>query len=252
MKYLNPNHLPFVTLCLGALGLTLHVDLLTLGVDSKGLLVTGSWMESLSWGCAGSMAVVLALGIRSLDGIPKNERLFPASAAAALGNVPGAVGFGITAIRLLLDAGSPFHTAAAISGFAAALCLVALAFCRWKGQKISLLARLPVILFLALFSLSQYRGWSAATQTMEYAFPMLATVFLILTSYHRPALEVRLHGRKSYVFCNLAALFFSMLAIPHAPLFYLPMAVWMASDICSLRVMTKRVTPRQEDAPEED
>lgn len=219
----------------------MQIVLFTTGVDEKGLLVTGSLPEICSWVITGCALIILLLGIRSLGGIPGGNRLFPPSVFAAIGTCVGAGGIGWAAIRFLLSANTPFHMVCAIAGFVCVLCLAALAYCRWKGQAITLLARLPMILFFSVYALCQYRVWSASTQLMEYAFPMLATVYLLLTSYHRAALEVRVNGRRSYVFCNLAALFFSLLAVPHDPAFFVPMAVWMLSDTCSLQHMVRRV-----------
>lgn len=229
----------------------MQILLLTTGVDEKGLLVAGSLPEICSWVITGCALAILLAGIRTLGGIPGGNRLFPPSIFAAIGTCAGAAGIARAAIYFLPSSNTRFHLVCAIAGFASALCLAALAYCRWKGQAIPLPVRLPIILFFCVYALCEYRVWSASTQLMEYAFPMLATVFLLLTSYHRAALEVRMNGRRSYVFCNLAALFFSLLAVPHDPAFFVPMAVWMLSDTCSLQQMVRRVRTAPQEPQDE-
>ena len=249
---IQPKTLPVFSLCLGLVGLVLQIILLSTGLDEKGLLITGSLPEIYSWVLTGCSLVILLLGIRDLGGIPRGSRLFPPSALAAIGTCAGGAGIAYAAILSLLSSGGLVYMVCAIAGFASALCLAALAYCRWKGQAITLFVRIPIILFFTMYALCEYRTWSSSTQLMEYVFPMLATVFLLLTSYHRAALEVRMNGRRSYVFCNLAALYFSLLAVPHAPVFYLAMAVWMLSDTCSLQQLVRRPRPAPQEPQSEE
>lgn len=249
---IQPKTLPVFSLCLGLVGLVLQIILLSTGLDGKGLLITGSLPEICSWILTGCSLLILLLGIRDLGGIPRGSRLFPASPLAAIGTCVGGAGIAHAAIRSLLSSGSFVYLISAIAGFASVLCLAALAYCRWKGQAITLFVRMPIILFFTMYSLCEYRIWTASTQLMEYAFPMLAIVFLLLTSYHRAALEVRMNGRRSYVFCNLAALYFSLLAVPHNPIFYLAMAVWMLSDTCSLQQLVRRPRPAVQEPQSEE
>lgn len=246
----KPQWIPYVTLCAGILGAALQVLFFATAVDAKGLLVSNHFADILCWIIAAVMLLFLALGIRRLGGIPKYEKLFPASLPGAIGSWIGAVGIAIASIRIFLAHTEIISIGTGVLGFASALCLVALGYWRWKGQKPPVLIRLPLILFSMLHLICQYRGWSNATQLQEYAFPLFASVFLLLSNYQRTALETKLGGRRNYVFCTQSAAFFSFLAAAQDPLFYLPVAVWMYLDICSLRLMQRKVKPAAEQISE--
>lgn len=255
---IKPQWIPYCTISAGLLGAALQVLYFATAVDEKGLLARSHPADILCWVLTAGMIVLLALCVRSLGGVPKYEKLFPASVPGAIGNFAGAAGIAAVGIRLLLSSGGTTGVPAAalgfiriptaILGFVSALCLVAVGYWRWKGQKPHMAARLPLILFAMLHLICQYRYWSSATQLQEYAFPLFGSVCLMLACYQLSALECRLGGRRGYVFFGQAAAFFCFLASAQDPLFYLPMGVWMFLDVCSLRVLQRRQKPEEPDA----
>lgn len=238
-----PKFAPAIALCAGILGCALQMLFLSSATDAKGLLLTGHWADTASWILTALVLAALGMCAWNLDGIPKYTRLFPASAAGAAGNLAGALGIAAASIRALLSAPAALSTVSAVLGLAAAACLGVIAYYRWKGARPATVLRLPIIAFFLINALQQYRGWSAATQLQEYAFPALAAITLLLACYQRAALELRMNGRKGYVFFSLSAAYFCCLAIPGDILFYLPLAVWMLADCCSLKAMKKREPP---------
>lgn len=247
---IKPQWIPRCVLWAGIPGAVLQALYFATAVDEKGLLARGHFADILCWILTAVVMAVLALGIRSLGGIPKYEKLFPASLPGAIGTWLGAVGIAAASIRIFTAPADIFSLVTGGFGFASVVCLAALGYWRLKGQKPPVLVRLPLILFCMLYLICQYRGWSSATQLQEYAFPLFASVFLMLSCYQRAALEVRLGGRRTYVFCTQAAAYFCLLAGAQDPLFYLPMAVWMYLDICSLRLMQRKAKPAAQASPE--
>lgn len=245
-----PKLIPLLTLCAGIAGCALQLIFRTAGTDEKGLLVSSHWADTASWILTALVIAALALCIRGLGGTPRYSQLFPASLTGAAGCLAGAVGIASVSIRTLVSAPSTLNTAVAVLGFVAAACLLVRAYYRWKGTRPATLLHIPVILFFLIDALLQYRSWSSATQLQEYAFPAFAAILLLLACYHRATLEVKMTGRKSYVFFSYAAAFFCCLIIFADVLFYLPMAVWMLADCCSLKVLQAQRTQVSENEGE--
>lgn len=245
---IKPKYLPWICLIAGILGFCLQVIFLAAGADERGLLASGHWADALSWILTALVMLCLGLGIRDLGGVPKFERLFPPSLPGALGCGAAAVGVAITSIRTLLADSALISTLAAALGFAGTLCLVALGYYRLKGRQPKTMLRVPVILFFMLFILCQYQQWSKATQLPEYAFPLFASVFVMLSAYQRAALEAKLAGRRMYIFFTLGGGFFCLLAVPGSGIYYLCLALWLLLDHCSLFLMQKKTDPDESEA----
>ena len=100
-----------------------------------------------------------------------------------------------------------------------------------------------VTVYLMFHLVSQYRLWSSESQLLIYFFPLMASIFLMLSAYHSAVLDLRKESRSGFVFFSQAALFFCMISIySQSWLFYTTMSLWLATGLCSL----------QEEAPREE
>ena len=246
-KIADPKNLPLFTLSAGIVGLLLRLWLFTSGIDSKNLLITSHPANALVFILTAIVIVVLFLGVRPLSAVGRYRQLFPASSLGAGGCLAAAVGILVTNIRAVLSLQDTITVIVLVLGILASASLVALAVCRQKGKQPHFLLHTAVTVYLMLHLVAQYRHWSPEPQLQTYFFQLLACVFLMLTAYHSTVLDVQKGSRRWFVFFNQAALYCCLLSIAGENwLFYLTMAVWTFTGICSLQV--KKASPAE---PEE-
>jgi hypothetical protein len=236
-RYLKPSHLPFVTLTAGVLGLILRVWLKLGGTDEKGLLVTTHPAHILIFVLTALAMAYMLLCVRPLDAVKRYADLFPRGKLACFGCIAAAAGILWVSIRERNLRSDPVTAVCLGLGILAAVCLAVLAFYRFRNQHPPCWFHMLVTLFFMAHLVSQYRLWSPEPQLQVYFFPLLASVFLMLTAYHTSVLDTKIHGRRWFVFCNQSALFFCCVSISsEIGLFYLLMALWLITGLCSLEV----------------
>ena len=243
MKHLlRPSALPFCTLICGLAGLALQMLSLAAGTDDRGLFPASQPTFTAAWILTAVFALLTFCLVRQVTGTPSLSRLFPASVSAAIGTAFGALGIGLYAMGKVLSRRNVMDLLTALLGLVCALCLVYQAYTRFRGVQPHGLTRIPAVVFFMVDLVGRYQGWSSSTQLQEYAFPLLACVFLMLTAYQRAALENNMCSRPSFLFCSQMAAFCSFLAMIHSPLFFLPMALWTLLDTCSFHRYSKRAS----------
>lgn len=247
MKSIKVYILPLSVLAAGVVGFLLRVWLFTAGVDAKGLLAANHPAGIASFILFALVIAGLFWFIRPLHPISKYTRLFPASIVSAVGCALGAAGIVVTVFRMLATSRSFLSIACLVLGILAAAALLVLAYHRWKGLQPTFALQAVLTVFLMLYLISRYQAWSAEPQLQLYFFSFLAVVFLMLTAYHGTLLDARKSGRRWYVFCNQAAVFCCCMSLTDANwLFYLTMALWAASNLCSLQVRKSRPVRTEE------
>lgn len=246
-KIFKPVWLPLFTLIAGLAGLGLRLWLFLGGTDDRGLLVAGHPAGILVFVLTAVFLVVLGLWVRPLTPVGKYQKLFPARPLAGIGCAAAAAGILYVDIRDLIARQDIITVITLVLGAVAAAALVVLGICRWKGKRPSFGLRAVVTVYFMLHLVSQYRLWSAESQLQVYFFPLMASVFLMLTAYHGAVLDAEKNGsRRFYVFTSQAALFFCFLSLHGTSWpFYLTMGLWLAFDLCSLKPYK---APEKEDA----
>jgi hypothetical protein len=235
-KYLKPSILPVFTLCAGALGLLLRAWLALAATDDKGLLVTTHPAHILVFVLMAIVMAVLFLCIRTLSAVKRYTDLFPNPVLSGIGCLVAAVGILWVNIRDLLLRWDPVTYACLVLGLLAVACLIVIAVSRFKKRRPSCYFHVVVCVYLMVHLVSQYRLWSAEPQLQVYFFPLMASVFLMLTTYHRAVLDACKGSRRWFVFFNQGALFCCCLSVwSESWLFYLAMGFWIYTNLCSLR-----------------
>lgn len=232
--------LPYFALGTGALGLILRLWLMSTA-DSHGLLPPGHPANTLVWLLTGIVIVFLLLSCRSMLSANKYSFNFPASLPGCVGTGMMGVGILICSIAELSAAADGMTRAVAIIGLVCAVTLGFLAYCRFTGAHPSFYFHALVSIYLLLRLISLYRQWSSDPQLQDYAFQLLATVFLMLASYHRITFDANIGSRRHYAFFALGAVFFCCTALPHCDnaVFFIAGAVWMFTNLCSLLPMPR-------------
>lgn len=241
-KNLKPIFLPWITLGSGIIGLALRIWLYTDGVDTKGLLVNSHPANTLSFLVCAIFFATLAICVSDLGHAPAYNRLFHRNIFVLLGNGIAAAGMiitgfsGLQAFRGLL---SPLYILAELL---AAASLLYIGWCSYKKRNISFIFHASVTACLMLRLILQYKVWSTEPQLQNYFFQLAASIFLMLTAYHRTSLDARSGNRSVYVFFNQAAVFFCCLSLAGKDnLYYGAMGIWAATNLCSLRTVRKHI-----------
>lgn len=232
----HPKRIPSITLTAGVLGFILRTWLFTAGVDSKGLLRPDHPANILLFILTADVMLALLLYLRTLTGSLPYKKLFKRSVPAAVGCIVAAVGILVTDFYELSLQHENVTVISCVLGVLASVCLVFLAVCRLRSIRPNILLHGCVTVYLMIHLVSQYQVWSSEPQLQEYCFQLLASVFLMLSTYHRTVLDAHSGNRRSYVFFNYGALFFCCLSLyGEGWLFYLAMAVYTATSECSLK-----------------
>lgn len=246
-RYLKPSFLPAGTLIAGALGFLLRMWLMKTGVDARGLLVTTHPAHAPVFVLTALTLAALLLCVRPLNAVRRYPDLFPRKNLSGIGCIVAAAGILLVSFRDRSLRSDMVTTVCLGLGFLAAVCLVLVALCRFQQRRPVCYFHAVITLFLTAHLISQYRLWSSEPQLQVYFFPLLSSVFLMLTAYHAAVLDAKKASRRWYVFCNQSALFFCCVSVwSENWLFYLTMAFWMSTNLCDLGV---QVPEDQEEAP---
>lgn len=243
MKFtLKPTLLPWLTLGFGGIGLAVRNWLYRSAMDSNGLFVTFHPANLLTWVVAFVSVAVLILCLRFP--MPGGEylKLFPKSVAATVGCFIGAVGIAVCSVTELMSLPKADYAAVAtlVTGMVGSASLVYLGLCRLWDMHPGTAFRCLVCLFFVLHLVSQYRTWSAEPQLQEYFFQLMASVLMMLCSYHRATLDSGKHPLRRYLIFHQLSLFFCCMSmVGQNRLFYLTMGVWTLLDSCAIVSVTK-------------
>lgn len=251
-KLIRPTLLPWLTLGLGGLGMALRLWFFASSVDSKGLLKSDHPAVLLIWIFSFIVVALLFILTRPLQGQGRYRNNFPASLSGAIGCCAAGLAVFITAFGPLLDSPDGLTIASSMLGVLAAPCMVLVGMNRYSGKGVSFLFHTLLCLYFTALLMSQYRHWSAAPQLQYYCFQLLASVGLMLTAYHRAAFDARMGNRRAYAFLNLCTLYFCCLSIPGGQnkFYYMAMALWLFTNLCSLKPMRQRAAQPAAEEPE--
>lgn len=233
---LRPKYLPWITLAAGVVGFLLRCWLFGAAMDETGYLVPGHIAEVLIWVLTACVAALLLAGTARLLQADKYSFNFPRSMAGTVGCILGAAGIAVVAWTDLGAYSDLLTTVDSVLGFLSAAALVYIACCRRQGVQPNLLGHAVICVYFMLRLVSLYRHWSSDPQLQDYCFQLLATVCLMLATYHRTAFDADSGTRRRHVLYHLAAVYFCCLSLAGGrdiP-FYFGAGAWMLTDLCSL------------------
>ena len=228
------NQLKLLLTAAGLLGLLLRFVLLQTAADEKGLLVTGHWADIGSWLLTAAMVGIIFFSLRHCTGPADYSAAFPKSMLRCIGSLVAACGFLLSGTPVV--ASTNLAAAEPALRILAAAALAAVAYCRLRGKKPTMLLHGTVCLYLALRMVCRYQIWSAHPQLQHYAFYLGAHVALLLGSYHLTAFDAGSGSHRSLWNWALAAVFLCLAAIPGSeePFFLLCCALWMLTSLSTV------------------
>ena len=240
--FFRPSILPLFTLIAGGVGFVLRLIFIRTQMDASGLLSTNQPLSILLYALTACTLLVLFLCVRPLKAAPDRcKKMFRKSNLHAFGCGAAVVGVLIIGFQQILSRMDILSALTMLMAVVATGCFVLLAFARRKGATPHYLVHVGIIVFFMLQLITLYRTWSPESQLSLYLFPLLASVCLLNAAYQAVCLDERKSDRRAYVFFNQAALYFCFLSLTDKQWpFYLGMAVFFATNLCTLRVSRPR------------
>ena len=216
--------LPLFTMGAGGLGLALRIWLFS-SIDERGLLPAGHPADAMLYILTALTLGVLFLATRQLvpRRIHRNHLRLGTTVAYALG------GLGLILAALLELAGSTARLAliATIASLLGGLLMFFMAALKFFRKKLPYWLTAALTAVLMLDTVAQCQVWGAVPQLQEYFFPLLASIFLILSAYYKTTLLAHQGKPKLLAFFSQGALFFCCVSLNTAqwPL-YMGMMCW--------------------------
>lgn len=250
-KILRPKSLPFIILAFSAMGVLMRLWTIGSGPDKNNLYAPNPMAWALLWIVTLGAAASILLLTAPLKNPGRYSQNFPPS-------IPGAIGTGLAALGIMTSGLSMLATSVdvltritGLLGTVSAIALVLVAFSRFNGQRPNFLLHAVMCLFFALRIFNKCKLWSNEPQIGVFLMPFLASVCVMLASYQLASFDVDLGNRKHSLFWSLMGIYFCVLSLPacEEPLFYLLMAIWLLTNLCSLRPLKPKA--HAEPAPEE-
>lgn len=223
-----------LVLSIGAYGL--RRALYAAALDEKNLLTAGHPLEIALWAVILAGTALIAFTVRKLDGAQSYEDNFSPSSTAALGHFLMGCTTLLMALLYQLPLGETISLIWKILGIGCGPAMIWAGFCRMKGRKPFFAIHAALCLFLLLYLVSRYQGWSSNPQLQDYVFELLALVCLTLFSYYCAAFEAGTGNRRLQLLFGLLSVLLCGGANFRAqvPALYFSGLVWTAADLCRL------------------
>lgn len=242
MKFLNPKNLPLMITFAGLIGFIIRILSLWGGADEAGLYPPAPVAWIALWVLTAVVALLIIFTTKPLSEPVKYNQNFPASPVSAVGTLLGAVAVALAGWSSFAGSADALALLTGILGMVGGVLLVMAAYCRLKGIKVNFLYHIIPCLFLALHTFNQCKNWSNVPQIGPFLFTCLFQLCAMLAIYQLCAFDVELGKRRASLFWSLMATYFCLLALPSSEdvLFCGCIAIWMLTNLCSLRPAKKR------------
>lgn len=233
MKIQKKNELILgITALFGLIAGFLRMQMLTKGLDEKGLLVPGNIHSILLWALSlGFLAFAFAVS-RTLAVAGSYQQMFPRCRLRGTFGIAGGVVLAAESLLQLMNG----QLLAAVFGLAAAAGMVFTGICRIRGRHPSPLFHCLVCVFFIIRLVLSFRGWSADPQFQDYCVQMLSCVCLMLFSFHRASCDANLPNHRRTAFFGLTAGYFCLASLSDGGsiLLYLAGGLWSVGALCTL------------------
>ena len=245
-QILKIKNLPLIVLLAGGIGWILQLWLMAT-VDGQGFVASGHISEILVLILTAAVLGFVLWQIRDLREAAKYHFNFPQSFLSFAGVMVGALGFYVDSMTKLAEKPDAGGILLCLLGLVCTVCLVFLAVCRREGLRPNSMFYVLICFYLAVRLISMYQAWSSDPQVEDYAFPLLATTFLMLSCYYRALFNAGIGNRRWYTLFNVMTIYLSILSLTKLEnvAFYLGCTVWMLLEPCNLLPMPRAQTSSQ-------
>lgn len=240
MKYPFRSHiLPRFAVGAGLLGLALRFWLFAT-VDEKGLLPSRHFADTALYILSALVLLVLFLSTRTL--VPRRLSRQSIRRSHISACIAGGLGLILNAVFILLKSPARLALIATVTSLAGGMIMFIMAYLYVANRRISYVLPAAVTVVLMLDVVAQCQVWGAVPQLQEYFFPLMASIFLILTAFYKTTFMARRPKPIRLAFYSQAALYFCLLSLnSQQRLLYLGMLFWAAVQIYPCTMMKKKV-----------
>ena len=217
----HPFHsriLPLFPIAAGAIGLALRVWLFS-ATDDKGLLPAGHPANYALYLLTAVTLGILFLATRELHSRRISRKFVRLSGTCAY----FLAGLGLLSTAVWVLPGSTIRLArvAMVVSVAGGLVMFYSAFLKLCRKRLPYWLPAMLAVVLMLDTVAQCQAWGTEPQLQVYFFPLMASVFLILSAYQKTAYAAGRGNPKLLAFFSQSALFFCCLSLdtPQWPLF---------------------------------
>ena len=249
--YLRPKYLPLLVLATGTLGFLLRLVILGGGPDQDGLYQRAPFAWALLWLMMGLTAAAVWIIVQPLQRTGSYRQNFPPSPSACVGGALAALGL-IARSFSAFSKGGVLGVLTGLSGLAAAAVMALVALARLQGRRPFFASHALVCLHMALGLFNDCRDWSNESQFGMFLMELLAQTAVMLAAYYLATFDVALGRRRPSLFWSLMGVELCLIALADRtePLFYMTMAVWLTTNLCSLRPLRRRPRPQEPQEPQ--
>lgn len=238
MKHPFHSHiLPFFTMGAGGLGLVLRLWLFS-KMDENSLLPAGHLADVGLYLLSALTLGILFLATRELKPRRIHKQFLRVSGGSAY--LIGGLSLILTALLKLPTTNAKLAWLAVVATFAGGLAMFFMAALKFARKRLPYWLPAILTVVLMLNTVTQCQTWGAVPQLQIYFFPLLASIFLILTAYHKTVFAANQTGVKLLAFFSQSALYFCCLSLnaDQWPL-YMGMMFWAAVQIYPC-ILTKK------------
>lgn len=254
-KVINSKTIPFVVIISSMIGLALRWWTIGSGPDAFGLYPDKPLAWGALWLFTAVVAAMIILAVRPLKTAGSYQENYPKSVPGMVGNI---LAGGCVLFYSMPHLGSIgqlgiFDLLTVLGGTVAGAFLILLGVYRFLGKKPNFLFHGLICLYLAVRMFNRCRVWSDEPQTGVIVLPFLASMVLMLASYQRTCFDVELGNRRHSLLWSLLGAYLcilAMLSFEEEIFFYGGWALWLLTNLCSLRPLKPKMAPEAEQAPD--
>lgn len=223
------NILPFFTLGAGGLGLALRFWLFS-ATDEKGLLPVGHVADYALYILTALTLGIVFLATRQLTPRRISKRFFRLS--GVYGYAMGAAGLLFAALQTVSGNVVRLGWLSVIAMVLGCLVMLFMALLKFFRKRPPYLFSALLTVVLMLNTVSQCQIWGKVPQLQAYFFPLLASVFLIMSAYHATKHAAGRGNPRLLAFFSQSALFLCCLSLncTQGPL-YFGMLFWAGAQL---------------------
>lgn len=221
--------LPRFPIISGIIGFLLRIWLFS-SADAKGLLPSNHFANASLYVLSAIVLLVLFLSTRKLT--PRRISKHSIRVSSTYSYMLGGLGLALNAAYLLAHSTAKLTGLAVAASLVGTLIMVYMAFLCFAYKRIPYVFFVSVSIIIILQIIAQCQTWGAEPQLQKYFFPMMASIFLLLSAYYRTLLAARRPVAQRLAFFSQAAVYFCILSL-NTPqwMFYCGMLFWAASQI---------------------
>ena len=222
------NILPYFTMGAAGLGFALRLWLFS-AIDEKGLLPAKHPASSLLFILSAIVLGILFLAARKLE---PHRFGTPSRSSHLWTGLLGCIGLVCNAFLNINGSTSKLVLVAVILSILGGLAMAGMAVLAFLRKKVPYWLNAILTVSLMVTTVAQCQVWGAEPQLQVYFFPLMASIFLVLTAYQKTARLAGQGKRTLLVFFSQAAAFFCCLSFNSAhAIFYVGMFSWAAMQV---------------------